>query len=194
MRSDAGSQLTVCALNLVRGLFGVRVLPHPHDTDPEALEPLSGVEIARLGPPDLLPPELDTGLRLHVVIRTTVPEAPVHEDIETDAGERQVRPSAAIEREGLIDPEPEPTGVEDRSERQLRTGVPAPVGPHGPPRRFTTSGSEDSRICRHPSLGSRPRSVEVSRGPSKCNYHAHRRSETWLFVGATSMSRRQPLG
>lgn len=68
------------------------VLPHPTDTPSKALELPGLADVSLHVGLKLLRPEIVAASRAYIVLRTTMPEAPVNEHGNTRAREDDVRP------------------------------------------------------------------------------------------------------
>lgn len=120
------------------------VLPDPNNSQPELSCAVFRVAVASLVPGDLVAPEVGSGLGHHEVLGAPVPEATIDEDVKADPREYNVGASSAIERQRVIDPEPQARSVEERPDCEFRTGVTPPVRHHRSAR-----GRRDGRLrCR----------------------------------------------
>jgi len=69
------------------------------------------IGIPRLVRGDFFEPELHASLGGDEMFRTAVPEAPIHEDVQVCPRECDVCTASAVERQGMVDSEPESAGV-----------------------------------------------------------------------------------
>lgn len=114
----------------IRGLSGVLVLPHLHH-GPACLcdLPPSRSVAASVGV-NLGGPEVRIGLRNRVVLRATVPEAPIDVHGQPQAGKHDVGGTAYVAERRTVHEEPEASTVKLSSQGKLRPGVPTAIGSH----------------------------------------------------------------
>lgn len=119
-------------------LSWVFVFPHADDLPAGVTQALVSVHVALLVAVDFRRPELCVrSSSLPVVLRTAVPETPVHEDRDFDPGKHQVSCSSNRRQRARGHSVAQTEGVHRRPQRELRTSIPTTVRAHHRPRTRT---------------------------------------------------------
>src|SRR5699024_3363246 len=155
-----------CGPDRRRYPFGVLVLPEPEDAPSCVGERACGPEIAFSVRNDLRPPIGDVGLRLHVMLRAAVPEAPVDEDCDPNAREDDVRSAPAIRRiRGEVHAIAEAGCVQATTDLELDGGVSACVRAH---RAASVLAARLGWLELHRQLSSERAPLRASAQPVRC--------------------------
>lgn len=116
----------------------VFVFPYADDLPASVAQALISIRVALLVAVDFRRPELCGGSSsLPVVLRTAVPEAPVHEDCHLDSGKNEVSCSSDRAQRARGHSVAQAEGVDRRPQRELRTSISTTVRAHHRPRTRT---------------------------------------------------------